>query len=684
MKKWLDNFGKADNSNESNVSLPEDFVGLSYDTSGRNYSPAWGGQFQQGGSIPDSVGFTYARTAGAAPSEGPYAKKTMPSAQNGREMQFYQEGLDWKPKSMQYGGSEKISTSDPRYPELYKNRQVGAYYDGAFTLPDLPEFTVTGKDESLKEAMYQGSDRFGKNLWALTNAPQEKLMEVITGIQQTPSQAWGFQNIPSVNYSQAYIPYSANPINNPQGSTVNVPASAKDWKNVGKNIGNLTMDMALDPMSLLGTGIIDDLTRGAIRGAAQNTVSNTLKYGVTPYSYSPEVLAMIPENLIRAGLGKPKRLPITVSEVAEKNPNVKRTLEDTYANREDAWSVYLGLPPENKGLRLIGSDEATGLSKYELTKPRLMNSDDIKDYKEIIDRSSIKNNEFKRLNLDKPGDRVVDSDKIFGVMGGYSKFISPDGKSIMYRDVWDLQPFSRLTSKQLPKDMLGNAIRKFEASSLIPGAKPFVSEGKLADIKTKYYPARNYEGIVSRYNRDVDSMTDAYPPEYYIDENDPSSIFQYDQMIRDRVRKNLRNEIEGGKTFLNPTYWKDSRKYADFSPYIRVQKPKKEYGGIIEDNRGQWDHPGEITQVNSNYITMGPDPKTGKKIKNDLIGISDTGDVQYMTPGNDYKFKGSKVTEIPVAELGINQLDAQPKKKLNQLLNFTNNPDKTNWLDNLS
>lgn len=105
MKKWLDNFGKADNANESNVSLPEDFVGLSYDTSGRNYSPAWGGQFQQGGSIPGSVGFTYARTAGAAPSEGPYAKKTMPSAQNGREMQFYQEGLDWKPKSMQRGGN---------------------------------------------------------------------------------------------------------------------------------------------------------------------------------------------------------------------------------------------------------------------------------------------------------------------------------------------------------------------------------------------------------------------------------------------------------------------------------------------------------------------------------------------------------------------------------------------------
>jgi hypothetical protein len=51
MKGWLDNFGKADNANDSNVSLPEGFVGLGYNTKGRNYSPAWGGQFQDGGEI---------------------------------------------------------------------------------------------------------------------------------------------------------------------------------------------------------------------------------------------------------------------------------------------------------------------------------------------------------------------------------------------------------------------------------------------------------------------------------------------------------------------------------------------------------------------------------------------------------------------------------------------------------
>lgn len=77
MKGWLDNY------NEEKVTLPEGFVGQGYDTTGRNYSPAWGGQFQMGGSMPGAVGFTYARTNSPAPSNGPYAKKTKASAQNG-------------------------------------------------------------------------------------------------------------------------------------------------------------------------------------------------------------------------------------------------------------------------------------------------------------------------------------------------------------------------------------------------------------------------------------------------------------------------------------------------------------------------------------------------------------------------------------------------------------------------
>ena len=71
---------------------------------GKDYGSATG-QFAMGGSLPGAVGFTYARVSGAAPANGPYAKKTKASAQNGQEMSFYQHGLDWKPKNISRNGN---------------------------------------------------------------------------------------------------------------------------------------------------------------------------------------------------------------------------------------------------------------------------------------------------------------------------------------------------------------------------------------------------------------------------------------------------------------------------------------------------------------------------------------------------------------------------------------------------
>jgi len=63
-------------------------------------------EMAMGGSMPGAVGFMYARTNDPAPSNGKYAKKTKASAQNGKEMRYYQEGLDFKPKSISRDGSQ--------------------------------------------------------------------------------------------------------------------------------------------------------------------------------------------------------------------------------------------------------------------------------------------------------------------------------------------------------------------------------------------------------------------------------------------------------------------------------------------------------------------------------------------------------------------------------------------------
>jgi hypothetical protein len=102
-------------------------------------------------------------------------------------------------------------------------------------------------------------------------------------------------------------------------------------------------------------------------------------------------------------------------------------------------------------------------------------------------------------------------------------------------------------------------------------------------------------------------------------------------------------------------------------------KPKsisKNGSKVIKDDRGQWAHPGEITEIGSNQITM-------RGVPYPVMGISDTGDTQMMYPNEDYVYDGESVTEIPMMAQG-GQLT-----KLDQLSNFTNYNTKQpgGWLD---
>jgi len=77
----------------------------------------------------------------------------------------------------------------------------------------------------------------------------------------------------------------------------------------------------------------------------------------------------------------------------------------------------------------------------------------------------------------------------------------------------------------------------------------------------------------------------------------------------------------------------------------KTGKPKMKKGGVIKDDMGQWAHPGEVTEIDSNDITM-------QGVDYPVLGISDTGDTKMMYPDQDYKFDGDKVTEFPMMEAG--------------------------------
>ena len=105
----------------------------------------------------------------------------------------------------------------------------------------------------------------------------------------------------------------------------------------------------------------------------------------------------------------------------------------------------------------------------------------------------------------------------------------------------------------------------------------------------------------------------------------------------------------------------------DFRP-----KTISKNGSVIKDDRGQWAHPGEITEIGSNQITM-------QGVPYPVLGISNTGDMQMMYPNQDYTYHGSSVTEYPMMKEG----GALQLTKLDQLTNFTNYNTKQpgGWLD---
>lgn len=84
-------------------------------------------------------------------------------------------------------------------------------------------------------------------------------------------------------------------------------------------------------------------------------------------------------------------------------------------------------------------------------------------------------------------------------------------------------------------------------------------------------------------------------------------------------------------------------------------KPKtiSKNGSVIKDDRGQWAHPGEVTEIGSNNITM-------QGVNYPVLGVSDTGDTQMMQPNQDYKFDGDKVVEYPMMQEG-GWLDKYPE-----------------------
>lgn len=123
----------------------------------------------------------------------------------------------------------------------------------------------------------------------------------------------------------------------------------------------------------------------------------------------------------------------------------------------------------------------------------------------------------------------------------------------------------------------------------------------------------------------------------YLKEKLKSKDHGLDWFLNNIVKNNQQQESTQAQNGTEMAFYQNG---LDFTP-----KSISKNGSVIKDDLGQWAHPGEITEIDSNEITM-------QGVDYPVLGISDTGDTQMMYPDQDYKFDGDKVTEYPMAQDG--------------------------------
>jgi hypothetical protein len=611
-----------------------------------------------------------------------------PSAQNGQEMKFYQNGLDWKPKSMQEGG------------KIYEGQE-------------LPEFVVEGKDERIKNAMSQGMANFYGHVGELMGAPQKEMMQLITGKEQTPSEAFGFQNT---------------------GGWLDSPTS------FGKNALNFGMDAFADPLNAVGVGLADDIFKLGVKNVGKNLTENLGKgignrailQAPSPQMMADDVSAQLTNNSNQLGN--------TATQVPNSDPF---RYQQRWQEKKD--EILKNIETEEGRKRLQGLIDKNQFAKRDnLT---------VDDFIERFKQTKFEVEKPRQIYLrDQNGDILRDANG--WPIRGFEK--NPDGTVKLY-------PNSPTEAYHWPREGLDNPSFMYAGQELTPYDVGHTLEhefghffqygdivdeiekgvGSLADIKLKdnIGGGGNFRDVINKFNPFYKKISDLgesetrkifgftnplfgfeeakrywnigggtarekYPFAAEIRENLLQSGIlknRYDEITPEMLKKHKRlYEKRTDDRYYLRLYeimqdTKDNFKIlsdalnkmpavalpaaggaAALTSGLQDEQPvqKQKNGGITKDNRGYWnpDNWGQPVEIDSNMITM-------QGVYEPLLGISDTGDTKLMQPGKNYKFKGKKVTEFPVAKLGINQLDAQPMKKLNQLLNFTNNPDKDNWLD---
>jgi hypothetical protein len=639
-----------------------------------------------GGNIPGTVGFTYARTAGSAPANGKYTKKTKASAQNGKKL---------------YGATDEEEESVKNFAKNYyaSDRFKENLYDkGNFGIKDRS--AQVSKDAINKinnlSYTYKPLDRTGFDKGNIINMgnPNEYLNApkdlAFAHEMFHPMET----EILSSQPRNVMVMLNHNALKNRKGDANALYQDMVDplptyiggvahYLPVGDKIQHEIKDFATNEQSLSSTSMHDDLI-GEVRADIMALRYLANKKGIWDVTKSG-VKDMTPEML-----NELYKSPELNKQMYKSSSSGKTTYLPSKKAKEPG-SLKAVDPPKNPGLmldrlrqRYSDADLLYLMNKlaYESNNQDqtiAQNGKEMAFYQNGLDfkPKSISQNGVKKSKKSEP--EVSPYKPVDASNANTIRSLIPAPLNISQALAKTIASEARLNETSLDDDqklILWNTIqnaRKRSGKQTGGGTQysdygdqgygtgedfdNWFNRGKIGALSGVYNSLTNPGFVMAstvgrgRYwtdpeNPDDINYTDVY--DWNTSEKNYKGGNAY-QKIRNLVRSNedkSLNKTKNDKTRMNIHLTKKeiddikARKEMKLSSLIAFDE-----GGVIKDDMGQWAHPGEITEIGSNNITM-------QGVDYPVLGVSDTGDTQMMYPGEDYNFDGNKVTEFPMMEKG--------------------------------
>jgi hypothetical protein len=609
------------------------------------------------------------------------SKNEMPSAENGQEMKFYQEGLDWKPKTISKNGGwlqkfqdgtrisqEEIDRASANRQYIAPSQEVTSdarnLTNSLRNDTNISDFindvgtsaAVVGTEfrSPTPEEYQQGRGSWGDRGMLLGNAINSGLRNELMGIgaiKGTQYLGEGTERLIKRGVEQAgkyltkRIPKpSVDYINNlrtellengiiSQQKTPNLP-----WKE--------PIRKGIEPW-----GYGDDFGSN-ITGSKFSDVKGAIFGGKNPlYKTEAEWLEQLrqKENAVgKFNLYKGSKLENKLYDYSTierpalvKEPSLKKAIDirdvnrvitvdqkplfpDMQSNRYTTWDMYLGKPQTKHPMYDI-SDLTTKDKIVYTIKEDFINKPKIESrLNEWADNIT---------SLEKYGKTSMDLNAFSKMTKQGDSWIVPDNDSDMFGTMggfhWNITPMADGNYKVMAND--------------IWDLQPFKGRPKFSESSNPFDLLRNMEvGKALGIGKPLDVQVG----------------FIFDPKTKKIINTfGLAGAVAGA---------------------ANIDQQKN--GGITKDNNGYWnpDNWGKSVEIDSNQITM-------QGVNEPLLGISNTGDKKMMLPGKDYKFKGKKVREFPIGKNGLRQ-EQKSLQNLDNLVNFTNYNTKQpgGWLNKYS